>query len=85
MERKPCVFVSFRGQLQLLNCVSRVSEGSELPVVRGSHVRPPSIERLAAKRLKHLTRTLELLSPLERDVALAVADTDFPDLHVSSS
>jgi len=45
MERKPCVFVSFRGQLQLLNCVSRVSEGSELPFVRGSHVRPPSSAR----------------------------------------
>ena len=30
MERKPCVFASFRGQLELLNCISRVSEGSEL-------------------------------------------------------
>ena len=30
MERKPCVFASFRWQLELLNCISRVSEGSEL-------------------------------------------------------
>ena len=30
MERKPCVFASFRGQLDLLNCISQVSEGSEL-------------------------------------------------------
>ncbi len=30
MERKPCVFESSRVQLQLLNCISRVSEGSEL-------------------------------------------------------
>ena len=28
MERKPCVFASSRGQLEFLNCVSRVSEGS---------------------------------------------------------
>ena len=30
MERKPCVFTSFRGQLELLNCISRICEGSEL-------------------------------------------------------
>ena len=30
MERKPCVFTSFRGQLELLNCISRVFEGSGL-------------------------------------------------------
>ncbi len=30
MERKPCVFASFLGQLEFLNCISRVSEGSEL-------------------------------------------------------
>ena len=30
MERKPGVSESFRGQLELLNCISRVSEDSEL-------------------------------------------------------
>ena len=30
MERKPCVFASFREQLELLDCISRVSEGSGL-------------------------------------------------------
>ena len=30
MERKPCVFTSVRGQLDLLNCISRVFEGSGL-------------------------------------------------------
>ena len=34
MERKPCVFASFRGQLELLNCISRVSEGSELTALQ---------------------------------------------------
>ena len=28
MERKPCVFAAYRGQLDLLNCITRVSEGS---------------------------------------------------------
>ena len=28
MERKPGVFASSRGQLELLNCISRISEGS---------------------------------------------------------
>ena len=27
MERKPCVFASFRGQLEFLNCISRISKG----------------------------------------------------------
>ena len=29
MERKPCVFASYRGQLEFLNCISRISAGSE--------------------------------------------------------
>ena len=34
MERKPCVFVSVREQLELLDCISRVSEGSELTALQ---------------------------------------------------
>ena len=30
MERKPGVFASSQGQLEFLNCISRVSKGSEL-------------------------------------------------------
>ena len=34
MERKPCVFASYRGQLDLLNCITRVSEGSEFTALQ---------------------------------------------------
>ena len=35
MERKPCVFGSYRGQLEFLNCISRVSEGLRLTALHG--------------------------------------------------
>ena len=34
MERKPCVFASYRGQLEFLNCITRVSEGSEITALQ---------------------------------------------------
>ena len=34
MERKPGVFASSRGQLEFLNCISRVSKGSELTALQ---------------------------------------------------
>ena len=42
MERKPRVFALYRGQLEFLNCISRVSEGSGLSALHrlGHFLRP---------------------------------------------
>ena len=42
MERKPCVFAFYRGQLEFLNGISRVSEGSGLTALHrlGHFLRP---------------------------------------------
>ena len=58
MERKPCVFASFRGQLELLNCISRVSEGSELTALQrlgqAEVIAPVKVDVLVHQRGKTL-------------------------------
>ena len=63
MERKPCVFVSYRGQLEFLNCISRVSEGSELTALhrlgQAAVIAPVQVDVLVHQRGK----TLDVLVP----------------------
>ena len=70
MERKPCVFVLPRGQVEILNCISRVSEGSELTarhrLGQAEVIAPVQVDVLVHQRGK----TLDVLVP--EHVALGV-------------
>ena len=70
MERNPGVFASLRGQLELLNCISRVSEGSELTALhrlgQTEVIAPVQVDVLVHQRGK----TLDVLVP--EHVALGV-------------
>ena len=49
-QRNPCVFASFRGQLDLLNCISPVSEGSELTALTASVTPNLCLSSLSSRR-----------------------------------
>ena len=72
MERKPCVFASFRGQLELLNCISRVSEGSEQGTAlhrlgQAEVIAPVQVDVLVHQRGKTLDVLVSVAGVPERD------------------
>ena len=63
MERKPGVFASFREQLELLDCISRVSEGSGLTALhrlgQAEVITPVQVDVL----VQQWGKTLDVLVP----------------------